>query len=227
MSITPQLILRQRQIAIREGVNIVRNLLKENRFPNGFTNQQMFKAAVRQPPPPGFEPYKVISPPQPKFVARKLQKWEIEKLPPSIAPTHPEHPVRSVKFLKTEILPILEGLKLLKIVRQPRVVNIEGEVEEPLPTGKVTQQKKKKALSDMEFLWKAIDPATLPKPPAPTPPKVVVGTEVGVGVDFSHLNKRRRRARVEKVSNAVTRMKSYRAERENKQSTSGNVKLHV
>lgn len=41
----------------------------------------------------------------------------------------------------------------------------------------------------------------------PPPAKEVYGREVGVGLDVSHLNKRRQRARVEKVSAAVMKMK--------------------
>ena len=52
------------------------------------------------------------------------------------------------------------------------------------------------------WLWRT---RTRPSPPPePKKEKPVFGVEVGVGEDWSHLNKRRQRARGEKVARDVT-----------------------
>ena len=58
------------------------------------------------------------------------------------------------------------------------------------------------------WLWRA-RARPLP-PPAPKPEKPLFGAEVGVGEDWSHLNKRRQRAREEKVARDVTWLKDIR-----------------
>ena len=50
------------------------------------------------------------------------------------------------------------------------------------------------------FAWK---PKPQQAPPKPKPEPVVFGKEVGVGEDWSHLNKRRRRARAASVARDV------------------------
>lgn len=58
------------------------------------------------------------------------------------------------------------------------------------------------------WVWKTIDPSTIPvKKPAP-PPRPLYGTEVGVGEDLGHLSKRRRRARLGKISRDVSYMRT-------------------
>lgn len=52
------------------------------------------------------------------------------------------------------------------------------------------------------WLWRAR--ARPPPPPEPKKPKPTFGAEVGVGEDWSHLNKRRQRAREGKVARDVT-----------------------
>ena len=58
------------------------------------------------------------------------------------------------------------------------------------------------------WLWR-----TRERPPPPSEPKKekpVFGAEVGVGEDWSHLNKRRQRAREEKVARDVTWLRDLR-----------------
>lgn len=54
----------------------------------------------------------------------------------------------------------------------------------------------------------------------PKTEKKLFGTEVGVGEDWSHLNKRRQRAREEKVASDVQWMKELEAARKNSRETS-------
>lgn len=59
----------------------------------------------------------------------------------------------------------------------------------------------------IEFVWKVVDPNDVPPPPPSKPVKEVVGKEVGVDVDYQHLNKRRQNARVGKITRDVEAMK--------------------
>ena len=70
-----------------------------------------------------------------------------------------------------------------------------------------TEKVKKKKVSGIEFVWKVVDPDKVPPPPRFKRKKAVVGTEVGVNLDYGHLNKRRQNARVEKITRDVETMK--------------------
>ncbi len=60
--------------------------------------------------------------------------------------------------------------------------------------------------SGREFVWKVVPPEERQIPQKPQEKKVF-GTEVGVGTDISHLNKRRQRTRVSKVAEAVLQLR--------------------
>ncbi|KAF8799732.1 hypothetical protein BYT27DRAFT_7217467 [Phlegmacium glaucopus] len=197
MSAIHQFIINQKARALSEGIKIVRDILKSNAFPNGFTSSQLFQAAVQRPPPPDFPAYHhtgltpVVKPNKNRFAKVKpVIPW---------APSHPEHPIRSIRFLKLEVLPALEKSSEIKMIRQPRLTPVD-------PTIKV----KKGRDPGVEFVWKVIDPNDVPPPPRPKPVKEVVGKEVGVGMDFQHLNKRRQNARVGKITRDVDAMKNIR-----------------
>ena len=70
-----------------------------------------------------------------------------------------------------------------------------------------TEKVKKKKVPGMEFVWKVADPDKVPPPPRFKRKKAVVGTEVGVNLDYGHLNKRRQNARVGKITRDVETMK--------------------
>ena len=101
------------------------------------------------------------------------------------------------RFLKTEILPSLRQSSEIKMVRQNRLAPVEME--------KVQKGRD----PTIEFVWKVVDPDEVP-PPRPKPKKEVVGMEVGVGLDYDHLNKRRQNARVGKIARDVETMKSLK-----------------
>lgn len=102
------------------------------------------------------------------------------------------------RFLKAEVLPHLAGVSEIRMVRQKRLTPVD-----------VTEKVKKGRDPGFEFLWKVVDPNEVPLPPRPKPKKEVVGTEVGVGLDYGHLNKRRQNARVGKITRDVEAMKSF------------------
>ena len=95
MSAIHQYIVSQRARALTEGIKIVRNILKSNPFPNGFTTAQLFEVAIQQPPPPDFPVYRhtgagpVVKPTRDRY--RKLKAFV------PWAPSHPEHPIRSIR----------------------------------------------------------------------------------------------------------------------------------
>ena len=95
MSAIHQFIVNQKARSLSEGLKIVRELLKTNPFPNGFTTAQLFKLAVQQPAPPDFPTYHHTSKP-PKI---KKDRDRFRKVKPilSSVPTHPDHPIRSVR----------------------------------------------------------------------------------------------------------------------------------
>ena len=95
MSAIHRFIINQKARALSEGVKIIRDILKSNPFPNGFTTSQLFEVAVQQPPPPDFPVYHhtagppIIKPNKDRFRKPKpIQPW---------APSHPEHPIRSIR----------------------------------------------------------------------------------------------------------------------------------
>jgi len=197
--------LQQRAAALSAGVALVRQILKENSFPNGFTTKQLYGLAQNYPPPTDFPP----------FVTSTLTAKKGPAVP------RPEHPVRSIRsghcllstryffvdscnrFLKTMVLPSLEGQNEIQTVVQPRT----GTHPEPdLSNLRPVRQKQRNA-SNKEFVWKVIPPEERRKPQPPPQQKALIGTEVGVGLDTSHLNKRRQRARVKKVTEAVLKLK--------------------
>ncbi|KAH9477719.1 hypothetical protein JR316_0009945 [Psilocybe cubensis] len=194
--------LQQRSAAQSAGFAIIRRILATHSFPDGVTTKQLYKLAVQEPIPQGFQPYPlgIKYPKAPsKPVKQKSSKVVVKE--PSY-PEHPEHPIRSIRFLKEYILPFLQGMREIKMTPQPRT--------RPISESELTNKKKKKRDTSIEWVWKVIPPNERMPPPGPPKQKEVVGTEVGVGLDTSHLNKRRQEARVGKVSREVDRLKAYK-----------------
>lgn len=79
MSIVVNHVVRQKANALSAGIAIVRRILEEHEFPNGFRTKQMYELTQKYPPPPNFEPMKN---PPPQFRQQTVPR--------------PDHPVRSV-----------------------------------------------------------------------------------------------------------------------------------
>ncbi|TFK41688.1 hypothetical protein BDQ12DRAFT_678344, partial [Crucibulum laeve] len=169
--------------ALKEGLRIVKTVVATNPSSSGLTTAEIYKLAIQQRPSASFQPWSVPPPPS-KITYGKGGDQRIDgPLPP-----HLEHPIRSMAYLKNTVLPVLEG-------------NVIQKVE---------MARKKGATSTTSvWKWKAVDKSTLPKPRIPQPPKKIFGSEVGVGEDWSHLNKRRRRARYGKVRRDVEALKAH------------------
>ncbi|KAJ7596563.1 hypothetical protein C8J56DRAFT_1040836 [Mycena floridula] len=125
-----------------------------------------------------------------KYTPPSLKYVPPSKKNPAPEPPHPEHPVRSLSFLKSNVLPMLEAKKAISRVSATRRTVHDT--------------------SEKTWVWKQIDQRTLPSR-RPAPPKTVFGKEVGVGEDWGHLSKRRRRARYGKVRRDVEVMKEIRS----------------
>ena len=110
------------------------------------------------------------------------------------------------RFLKSEVLPHLPEIRM---VRQKRLTPVDE-----------TVKVKKGRDPNFEWLWKVVDPNEV-RPPSRKPKKEVVGGEVGVGVDYGHLNERRQNARVGKISRDVEEMKSLQHTWRQDQTTAG------
>ena len=107
-------------------------------------------------------------------------------------------------YLKHVVLPDLAKRNELEKVHSVRTLTPE-EVEQRLQT--LTKSARKAAdlptTTDV-WLWRQ----WTPKPqPAQKPEKPLYGVEVGAGADWSHLNKRRQRARVGKVERDIKWMR--------------------
>ncbi|KAF8651618.1 hypothetical protein AX16_004659 [Volvariella volvacea WC 439] len=143
-------------------------------------------------------------------------------------PPHPEHPIRSMKFLKHSILPVLEGNKEIKTVRITRPLNAPAPASTSTPAqasstsakgkaktaqGNTTSAKAAAPSSVTVWAWKPIDKSTLSAPPKPKPFKEPFGKDVGVGEDWSHLNRRRQHSRMDKLRRDVWLMKELQPEK--------------
>jgi len=117
--------------------------------------------------------------------------------------------------LKKQILPVLEGRHEIKKVQMPKHSIASELASAATKKGKGGAKEEK-----LGFYWTAVPEAERPVRQAPPPPKKVVGREVGVGLDVSHLNKRRQRARVGKITRNVNKMKALFANATAAQATS-------
>lgn len=206
---------------MRLGAKVVKKVMSSKENVHGLTTAELFQRAQKLKAPPKFIPYEI--PPEAHPTYGKI--GNLRQQPP--VPPHPNHPVQSLKcviipssrrgmylhgchsFLKNTILPMLANKKRITQVQATRLVSPRSTVHVPLWKGKDKAKEFVAATDDVEgaipvkvWVWKKVDPRTLPsrKPP---PPKPIYGTAVGAGEDWSHLNKRRQRARITKVRRDV------------------------
>jgi hypothetical protein len=124
--------------------------------------------------------------------------------------------------LKKSVLPILEGNKELKIVRTTRIpfnpVSVTPHVGNKRKKNQEAPHAAKAAppAPVTVWVWQPVDKSKLPAPPSPKPPRKIFGVEVGVGADWSHLSKRRKRSRMGKVRRDVSAMKAAQLVRKQK-----------
>ncbi|KAF5364782.1 hypothetical protein D9758_009346 [Tetrapyrgos nigripes] len=219
----------QNTTAIREGLRMARKVFaNEHLSATGLTTSELYQLMLKEKPVEEFRPYDVK-----KNVLGahwKLSAPGSKKTVPPLPP-HPEHPIRSMSFLKQQVLPIMEGNKEIRLATATRIPTI---VVEDVREGQSKNKGKSKPAASVAAaeapspvlvrLWKPIT-QPIPKMQDPNFGKDLKpeGHEVGVGEDWGHLNKRRKRKRLVMVKKeyrflATTRkqqaMEAFRKERE-------------
>jgi len=182
--------------------NLVLGVLKSHGEP--LSTRELFEKAVKVPRPPG-----------PSREPLTPSAQDLKKATP--APPYPNHPVRSLSFLKRTILEDLVRTQDVKKVHIKRVLT-SAEVEHRMSTMTKAQLKKTSVESLSQpvstWMWQPVDKsANRVRVTEDEDAKVVFGAEVGVGVDWSHLNRRRRRVREEKVARDVKWMRKVESAR--------------
>ena len=143
---------------------------------------------------------------------------------PSPTPSHTEITNR---YLKETILPYMARHNQLEKIHTARTLSKEETQQRLATMTKAARKAKSDSLSITVDVWlwrtmKQGKPAAVVAPIVKEEP-VVFGAEVGVGEDWSHLNKRRRRAREGKVARDVSWLKDLNALKHNLDSSATTV----
>lgn len=209
----------------RAAIQLVRSILTDS--PSPLTTKQIYEEAVRRetgreyPQPPTVN----ASAPQPQKFLKK--RGVVFKPPPT--PPHPENAIRSVRCVlcttpvsEADVPGVHTSCRYLKTVVLPHMQEKIQEIEKFHTSKSLSDEEKQHRLATMSkaarkakgdllptvtdvWLWKM--KARPPPPLEPKTKKPAFGVEVGVGMDWSHLNKRRQRAREGKVARDVTWLK--------------------
>ncbi|TCD68173.1 hypothetical protein EIP91_011451 [Steccherinum ochraceum] len=146
------------------------------------TTQQLYKLVVQ-------EEYKAKGTTPPSHPEHALSKIA--------RPPHPDNGIRSVTYLKRVVLRDLERRKEIEKVHSVRTITQE-EIDLRLKSmTKAARRSANLSTTVNTWAWQVRTPP-VPTTPKPSPPKF--GWQVGVNEDWSHLNKRRQRARVQSVA---------------------------
>jgi len=187
----------------RAAIRLVRSILTDTSSP--LTTKEIYEEAVRRETGQEYpHPPTVIAGVSAQQPVKK--RGVVRKPPPT--PPHPENAVRSMRYLKTVVLPHMRD-KVQEVEKFHTNRTLSGEeIQHRLATmSKSARKAKGDSLPTTSSVWLWKLRARPPPPPEPKKEKLVFGAEVGVGEDWSHLNKRRRRAREEKVARDVTWLK--------------------
>lgn len=115
------------------------------------------------------------------------------------------------RYMKRVLLPNLVQRKEVEQIHVKPTITAEDKAQKLKALSRA--QRQTKAVKDAThgyFAWRLAQP---PNPPKPKPEVEVFGAAVGVGEDWSHLNKRRQNARGKKVGRDVDWLKELRAVR--------------
>ncbi|KAK7451053.1 hypothetical protein VKT23_012728 [Stygiomarasmius scandens] len=190
----------QQTSAIREGLRMARKIFANEQSSSGLTTSELYKLMLKEKPEAEFEKCDVKE----FMFAKAGGKTAAPPLPP-----HPEHPIRSMSFLKHQVLPILEGNKEIRLATTTRIPTISQ--TESKEQAQNRSKGKKRASETASATTAAPSPITVRLWKSVTHPVQKTqevnwgpyaksfkpdGHEVGVGEDWGHLNRRRRRARL-------------------------------
>lgn len=180
--------------ASSEARNIVLGVIKSHNEP--ISTRDILTLALKVPAPRGFN-------------AGPLASWARYLKNSKPAPPYPNHPVRSISHLKRTILEDLVRTGDIEKIHVKRVLS-PAEVELRKATMSKPHAKRMAATILSEepvstWLWQVVHKPKKSSLEGTEKDKdeKVWGAEVGVGKDWSHLNKRRQRAREEKVARDV------------------------
>ncbi|KAF4582510.1 hypothetical protein AB1N83_009567 [Pleurotus pulmonarius] len=198
----------QSSAALNEGIAIVRKVIKSLPPSARFTTSELYQLALKESPSPTFKPF-LRSGNRPTVHGIGLPSSK-----PGPKPPHPDHPISSKTFLKREILPVLEGKREIKLVSAPRLPS-----RPPAPQngkqGKAAQKQAKNSAPPLPastvsgWVWKPVEKTelhTVRKASADTSGISARKRALGAGEDWSHLSKRRQRARVRKVQMDIDKL---------------------
>jgi len=178
--------------AISEGLKIVRKVIARDAAKTPLSTADLYKLAIREAPPPTF----VLTIPAEDHDSTpeiKYGRSGRRRITPP-APPHPRHPVRSISFLKHTLLPIIEGERCVKHVREKRLV-VQSKAEMKAQARPARGAKQPAAgnapaqpVETMVWLWQAMKPpprVANAKPAPPPRPNVY---------DCSHMKQSKRKA---------------------------------
>ncbi|KAJ7154710.1 hypothetical protein C8R46DRAFT_1118170, partial [Mycena filopes] len=193
--------------AISEGLKIVRKVIARDAKKTGLSTTEIYKRALREPPHPSYSLAIAPREESEEDVVPEIKYGRAgrRRIPPPTAP-HPRHPVRSISFLKHNILPIIQGERRVRHIRETRLVTVDKGRSGPRGSKQQQQQPAApaKPTEAMVWLWQAMNPAKRVKEKVipPRPPIVY---------DFSHMKASKRKAH-----RARTELAEKRAELEEK-----------
>ncbi|THH19639.1 hypothetical protein EW146_g1571 [Bondarzewia mesenterica] len=179
------------QQTTKQAQDIVRQVLRSS--PTPLSTKDIFKQALQlklENPVIQTDPYILR--------ARKLSEAQGTPQPPQ-----PQHPIRSLSYLKRTVLPDLVKLRDIEKVHSERLMTDE-EIDHRLASMTKAQRAAARSMSTTVHSWLWQEKAVKgPLPKVEEKEEKVFGAEVGVGEDWSHLNRRRQRAREGKVTRDV------------------------
>ncbi|KAJ6491376.1 hypothetical protein C8R47DRAFT_448171 [Mycena vitilis] len=179
--------------AVSEGLRIVRKVIARDAAKTGLTTKDLYKLALREPPLPSFGSKIPVEQedfvPEVKYGRRTGRK----RIPPP-EPSHPRHPVRSISFLKQHILPIIQGERTVRHVREQRVAVHSQTDMKPRAVRGANQAA---AMEATVWKWQASKPPPTLVKIAPAPRPVVY--------DCSHMKRSKRKAHKERLELAAKR----------------------
>ncbi|KAL1938844.1 hypothetical protein VTO73DRAFT_11224 [Trametes versicolor] len=140
-----------------------------------------------------------------------VQEQQAHEAPSTAEADSSEPVIPSMRYLKRVILPDLEQSGKVEKAHTKQTLT-EAELE-ALKANMGKKSKKASTLPSHVQLWRWQLKEAKPQEPAPEETKLY-GSEVGLGADWSHLNKRRQRGRQEKVREDMKWLKQLRQARE-------------
>jgi len=180
----------------RASIEIVNRVLKSQ--PGPLSTKEIYKLALEE---------------KPSHLPRNI--WSATSAPTGVGrqappqPPNPEHPIRSVRYLKTVVLKSLLSDQKVQKIHTTRTLSDTDLKQRLISMTKTARKTKTASLSAPvdAWLWRVRKNSSTRNGPEKIEEKEVFGADVGVGEDWSHLNKRRRRARLGKVTRAMIQLR--------------------